>query len=363
MKVLQVFRLSEGGVDHYVSVLLAELQARGWSVDVACSPGSLADELRSQGVTVFSVPLSRKVSPLRDLVATLKLLKIIRREKYSLVHVHSAKAGVVGRVAAFVGRTPVVHTPNAWSFLASESKLVRQAHVAIEWVLALVSSRIICVSSEELELGRRLVRAGRKLRLVPNGIAPPPPTVRSPSNKEYLLLGTLTRLTRQKGLDYLIRAAEAVCAERVGVRFSVAGDGPDFERLKAQAERRGLLRDRFEFVGFREPWGYLEEIDVFVLPSLWEGMPFALLEAMGRGLPVVATDVGGVRDLIPDETYGMVVPPADSDALRKALLRYVDAPQIRESTGASARRRVLNEFNQERMTKRTLDVYSEVLRG
>jgi glycosyltransferase involved in cell wall biosynthesis len=114
-------------------------------------------------------------------------------------------------------------------------------------------------------------------------------------------------------------------------------------------------------VGLQDPWRYLEQIDVFVLPSLWEGMPFALLEAMGFGLPCVATDVGGVRDVIPDETFGIVVPPADPGALRDAILRYVDFPHLRETVGAAARRRIVTEFSRERMVERTLGVYSEVL--
>ncbi len=110
-----------------------------------------------------------------------------------------------------------------------------------------------------------------------------------------------------------------------------------------------------------EPWEHLSSLDIFVLPSLWEGMPFVLLEAMGAGLPVVATDVGGVRDLIPEKTFGSVVPPADVSLLKAAILRYVDQPELRRSVGAAARRRILREFGRERMVERNLDVYAEAL--
>ena len=175
-------------------------------------------------------------------------------------------------------------------------------------------------------------------------------------------VGSVSRLTRQKGVGYLIEAAEKVCEERGDVRFSVAGGGPDHEALEAEIERSGL-RDKFELVGpVGKPLEYLASLDLFVLASLWEGMPFVVLEAMGCELPVVATDVGGVRDLIPEETYGTVVPPADAHALKEAILRYVDSPILRKNTGIAARRRVLEEFSEERMVEGVLDVYSEAIR-
>lgn len=360
MKILQVCQPTDGGVAHYVRVLAEGLRAQGISVDVACSPGALAGGLRESGVKVFTLPLVRPFSPRRDLSSTLSLWKIIREGGYSLVHTHSAKAGAVGRIAARAARTPVVHTPNAWSFLVSQSELERRIYVVVERFLALLSSRIICVSTEELELGRRCVGATGKLRLSPNGVAVRP-RAKSRKKGEGLMVGSVSRLARQKGVRYLIEAAEGVCAEREDVRFSVAGDGPDMELLRTEIERRGL-QGRFDLVGVvEEPWDYLASLDVFVLPSLWEGMPFTVLEALASGLPVVATDVGGVRDLIPDETYGVVVPPADARTLKNAILRYAGSPRLREDTRAAAQRRVLREFSQERMVEGVLNVYAEVV--
>jgi glycosyltransferase involved in cell wall biosynthesis len=361
VKVLQVCQPADGGVAHHVRLLARGLKARGVTVDVACSSGELAEGLRESGIRVLTLPLVRPISPRRDLYSTISLWKKIREGKYSLVHTHSAKAGAVGRVAARVSRTPVVHTPHAWSFLVSQGGLNRSIYTLVERFLASLSTRIICVSTRELELGLRSVGAADKLRLSPNGIALQPRG--DDRNKgEGLSVGSLSRLTRQKGLGYLIEAAEGVCAERNDVRFSVAGDGPDLEALEDEIARRKLT-DRFELVGaVEEPWEYLSTLDVFVLSSLWEGMPFAVLEAMGCGLPVVATDVGGMRDMMPDETYGTVVSPADTRALKEAILRYVDSPLLRQSTGAAARRRVLEEFSEERMIEGVLNLYSEVAR-
>lgn len=301
------------------------------------------------------------MSPRDDLLATLKLWRLVRGGRYSVIHTHSAKGGVVGRVAAFAARTPTLYTPHAWSFLVSKTPFQSRFYRAVEQVLALVSSRIVCVSTEELELGlHSLKRSEKILRLVPNGITPPP-TVRERSRAGEVVVGTVARLARQKGIDYLIEAAAEVCAKHGDVRFVVAGDGPDAQALRDQVASQGL-EGRFEFVGpVEEPWEVLGRMDVFVLPSRWEGMPYTLLEAMGSGLPVVATDVGGVRDLIVDDRHGTVVAPADPGALAEAISRYVSSPSLRATVGELARTRVLEEFSQERMLERTLAVYSEAL--
>lgn len=361
VKILQVCQPTDGGVAHHVRLLAEGLKVRGISVDVACSPGDLANGLRESGITVLTLPLVRPISPRKDLSSALSLWEAIREGGYSLVHTHSAKAGAVGRIAAWASRTPVVYTPHAWSFLVAEGELNRSIYIVVERFLALLSARIICVSTKEIELGRRSVGASSKLRLSPNGMVVRPCGANRNGGEE-LSVGSVARLTRQKGIGYLIEAAEGVCEERGDVRFSVAGDGPDLGALEAEVERRNL-RDRFELVGaVEDPWDYLASLDVFVLPSLWEGMPFAVLEAMGCGLPVVATDVGGIRDVIPDEAYGTVVAPADVQALKRAILRYADSLPLREDTGAAARRRVLEEFSEERMVEGVLDVYSEVIR-
>ncbi len=362
MKILEVCQPADGGVAHQVEILSKELAVRGVPVGVACSPGPLADELRRTGMEVFTLPLVRPVSPRNDFAAAYALWGIIRKGGYSLVHAHSAKAGAVGRLAARLARVPAAYTPHAWSFLAAEGGFERVVYAAVERLLAPFTRRIICVSTGEMELGRQVARANPgKLRLVPNGIAAPPP-IRARDEGE-VVVGSVCRLTRQKGVAYLVRAAEAVRRERgSSVRFSAAGGGPDLERLEAEIGGRGL-KGAFELVGVvEEPWDYLSSLDVFVLPSLWEGMPFVLLEAMGAGLPVVATDVGGVRDVIPDDAFGTVVPPADADALKAAILRYVDNPKLRSSVGTAARERILHEFSRKQMIEGNLGVYAEVLR-
>lgn len=182
------------------------------------------------------------------------------------------------------------------------------------------------------------------------------------------MIGTVARLSKQKGIGFLVEAAELVLRElgahgptATTVRFVVAGDGPLREGLEEDVGRRGISAS-FDFVGaVPGPWEFLKGLDLFVLPSLYEGDAFALKEAMGAGLPVVATDVGGVRDAVPGETFGRVVPPGDPRALAEAIVWFVAQPRRREDCGRNARGLVEERFSVERMVDETESRYLEAV--
>ena len=365
MKVLEVCQPTVEGVALHVEVLASRLPELGVEVTVACPPGPLADHLVARGVPWMPVEMGREVDPAEDLRAVRRLVRRLLGARragagFDLVHAHSAKAGAVARVAAALARVPAVYTPHAWSFLAASGPVDGAVYRSTEMLLTRVSRRIICVSRAEQRLGRQ-VGAQRRCTVIPNGVTAPPAPLGRAGQGSDVVVGTVGRLAPQKGIDLLLDVAAAVCAERPAVRFRIAGDGPSGEALRTEVERRGL--DRYvRFDGLVDgPWGVLDEIDVFALPSRWEGMPFTLLEAMSCGLPVVSFDVGGVRDLIVDAEHGAVVPAGDVDAFAEAILRYADAPAERRRVGGAARERVLSGFTLDRMVARTHAVYAEVL--
>jgi glycosyltransferase involved in cell wall biosynthesis len=365
VRVLEVCQPTVEGVAVHVEFLASTLPGRGVEVTVACPPGPLADHVRARGVPWIPVPMHREVRPREDLEAIRRLVRMIRDARragagFDLVHAHSAKAGAVARIAALVARVPAVYTPHAWSFLAARGRLERTVYRQVERLLTFACRRIICVSSAERELGR-LVGAEHKCTVVPNGVEAPEVPIGGSGQDGRVVVGTVGRLAPQKGIDLLLQAAELVRRERPGTSFRIAGDGPLAEEIHEEARRRGL-GDDVRFDGLVDgPWGVLAELDVFVLPSRWEGMPFSLLEAMSCGLPVVSFDVGGVTDLILDETHGAVVAPGDVRGFADAILRYVDSPDMRRRVGAAARSRVLEEFTLEHMIERTHEVYREAL--
>lgn len=363
MRVLQVCQPTVEGVAVHVEMLATELPHRGVEVAVACPPGPLADHLLEQGVPWIAVPMVRHVDPAGDLRAVRSIVRTLRRAEHAgrgfdLVHAHSAKAGAVARLASAIARVPAVYTPHAWSFLAAGSRIERLVYRVVEIGLTFVTRRIVCVSEGERELGRQ-VGAWSKCTVIPNGIDPPAEALddRRPQGDGSVVVGTVGRLAPQKGIDLLLEAAALVGARRPDVRFRIAGDGPTAQDLRERTRELGI-DDRVRFDGLVDgPWEVLRELDVFVLPSRWEGMPFTLLEAMSGGLPVVSFDVGGVRDLIIDERHGTVVEPGDVTGFAEAITRYVDDRGERLRVGRGARERVLQQFTFDRMVERNHELY------
>jgi glycosyltransferase involved in cell wall biosynthesis len=179
---------------------------------------------------------------------------------------------------------------------------------------------------------------------------------------ECTVITTVGRLDTQKGLPYLLEAAELVTRGHPEVRFLVVGEGPRRGDLVRHRDRLGLT-ERVWFLGFRtDVPQILADSDVFVLPSLWEGLPIALLEAMAAGLPVVATDVPGVTEVVTDGETGLVVPGKDVGALAGALSRLLDDPDLRLGLARAGRRKVEEEFGWEKVVATTMSLYERLLR-
>ena len=227
------------------------------------------------------------------------------------------------------------------------------------------ADRVISVSEHDRQSG---VEAGLlppdRTASIPNGIAVGPAaqgsrlTQRSADAAEVLIVG---RLVPQKGIPVLLEAARTVLRSHPRARFTLAGDGPLRLELEAQAKRLGISQ-QVRFLGtVRDTPELLARCDLFVLPSLWEGMPLSLLEAMAAGRPAVATAVSGSAELILDEETGLLVPPGDAAALAAAMARLLEDPATAEAMGTRARDRVRREFSLERMVESTHTLYCNLL--
>ena len=332
-----------GGAQSYVADLVTAL-ARDFDVTVAAhGRGPLARRVRSAGATF--VPLRfvrRRLSPL-DLLGLVEVWLLCLRVRPDIVHANSSKAGAVGRVAALLaGVRHRVFTTHGWAFAAAEGPEAR-IYALVERCLRPITSAVICVSERERRRGvdahactpaRAVVipNAVDVTRFGPhvgNGVGGP------------VELVSVGRLAPPKDFPTLIDAVAAL--PRGSVRLHVLGDGPQREELVERVARHGL-EDWVAFEGTRDDVAPdLARADVFVLASRSEGMPMSVLEAMAAGLPVVASDVGGICELVDDET-GMTVPPADTTALAEALARLVVDGELRRRLGAAGRSRAARRF-------------------
>ncbi|MGW1746585.1 glycosyltransferase [Streptomyces sp. NPDC002092] len=354
--ILHVTQPVEGGVARVVADLVAAQLAAGLRVTVACPEGgTLTGALRAPGCTVLRWDATR--SPGHRLPGEVRrLARILREVRPHLVHAHSAKAGLAARLAVR-GSLPTVFQPHAWSFEAAEGIVAR---LALGWERsgARWATRIVCVSEAERRTGERC-GISAPWRVVPNGVD----TLRFRPDGDVSRFGPgplvvcVGRLCRQKGQDVLLQAWPEVERQVAGARLALVGAGPDADRLRSGAPASVVFAGAAPDAA---PW--YRAADVVVLPSRWEGMALAPLEAMACARPVVVTDVDGARESLPPEQLPYcLVPPEDPGALARTLTALLRDEPLRAALGAQGRRHVLAAHDLRQTADAVTDVYRELL--
>ncbi|QEV19282.1 glycosyltransferase [Streptomyces alboniger] len=365
-RILHVSQPVDGGVARVVTDLAVAQAAAGMDVHVACpGEGPLPRALAAADGGVRGHPWAASRSPgprLRVEVAELR--RVVDAVGPTLVHAHSAKAGLAARIA-LRGRIPTVFQPHAWSFEAVGGSTALLARLwerrAARW-----TDRIVCVSEAERARGRRAGITG-SYTVVHNGVDVDHFSPRAPREaRDRLLPGPFARaplvvcvgrLCRQKGQDVLLRAWASVTARVPGARLVLVGDGPDAARLREGADASVTFAGA---AGDAADW--YRAADVVVLPSRWEGMALAPLEAMACARPVVVTDVDGARESLPraGRAHGLV-PPEDPAALARALVALLRDGDLRDALGRRGRRHVLDHHDARRAADAIDVVYRELL--
>lgn len=359
-RVLLLTTLAEtGGAQTYTASLVELLLGRFDVVVAAHGPGPLRDATVRAGVRFRPLSQVRRAIGPRDVLGLLELVVIMRRDRPDIVHANSSKAGVLGRLAAFLAGVPIrIFTVHGWAFEASSGAKA----TLYRWADRLVSpltTVTICVAESERAAGlaARTCRAATTV-VIPNAadIAEATP-VCADSNRVRLV--SVGRLQSPKDFVTLVRAL----ARLDGRTFSavIVGDGPHRAQVDAEVRTLGLA-DVVELAGERHDVPrLLAAADVFVLASRSEGAPLSILEAMHSGLPVVASRVGGVPDLVAEGTTGLLVAPGDPAALADALRRMIDDRDLRHRLGAAGRERATTLFDTASWRRSHLDVYRREL--
>ncbi|MEU9336751.1 glycosyltransferase [Streptomyces sp. NPDC048290] len=359
-RVLHLTQPVDGGVARVVADLTRAQLAAGWAVTVACPEGALAQEARALGAG--SRPWHAARAPGRSLPGEVRAaVRVIEDVRPDLVHAHSAKAGLAGRLAVR-GRVPTVFQPHAWSFEAVGGAT---AALALRWERfgARWADRTVCVSAAERDTGAA-AGIGARWSVVPNGVDTarfrPAPVDRAALLPDVApgapLVVCVGRLCPQKGQDVLLTAWRSVRDRVPGARLVLVGDGPDRERLEA-------LDGGALFTGpVADPVPWYRAADLVVLPSRWEGMALAPLEAMACGRPVVVSEVDGAREALPPAlaAHGLV-PPGDPAALARALTALLLDGELRAELGARGRAHVRSAHDVRHMTEAVAQVYGDVL--
>jgi glycosyltransferase involved in cell wall biosynthesis len=381
LRVLRVIgRLNMGGPAHQAALLSGRRfhpdRHETLLVHGTLAPGeaSLADLAEAEGATMrFVSEMRQPVSPLRDSQALLKLIRVARDFKPDIVHTHTAKAGFLGRQAALAvrPRPAIVHTYHGHVLEGYFGAAKARLYLELERALARVSDRLLGVSQATVDdLVRLGVAPAEKFSVLPLGLdldplARPDESLRAASRDELrvgaeeILLAFVGRIVPIKRLDLLLPALAQARESEPRLRLAVVGDGDERPRLERQAAELGIAGDVL-FLGYRrELRPIFAAADIAVLSSDNEGTPVSLIEAAAAGLPAVATDVGGVREVVTGDT-GIVVPRGDVAALAGAIVEMAADAQRRQTCGLAARRRALDRYGADRLLGDVDALYREL---
>ncbi len=366
-----ITKLELGGAQKVALYLAENFSREKYNVHLITGEGGylVAEAKNIKNINiVFMKELKHSISPFSDLRALSLLKKYFKENKIDIVHTHSSKAGFLGRLAAASAKVPlVVHTIHGFSFHEYQNPVIHVLYVLLERIAAAKTGKLVAVGDDVIEYGLKkkvgrkekyvLIRAGVDISLFE----------KAKSNKKQYLeryglnpktytAGTVANLKKQKNPLAFIEIAKEVIKVDPNIQFVFAGEGP----LRKQVEKKIVeygIENKVKFVGWvSEPEEFVKSIDVFLLTSLWEGLPCTLAQAAAAGKPCVATNIGGNREILKDLETGALYDPFDyRQAAEKIILfKNMDRP---EEKYPEETRKILAEFDLKYMLKKHEELY------
>lgn len=358
---------------------LQRIRDEGYEVYSVSADGPDVAEVEAQGIPHFSVPMTRRFTPLADLRALLALVRLMRRERFDVVHTHTPKAGLLGQLAARLSGVPVVvNTLHGFYFHDDMKPLPRRFYIWMERIAAQCSDSILSQNQEDIATAiAEGIASPKLLTWLGNGI-----DVRKFDRRRLSedtlgalrkdiglragapVVGFVGRLVAEKGILDLLAAAKTVCREIPGAQFLIIGpydeEKPDALRPDV-AERYGIAAN-CHFLGMRHDMPELYALmDVLVLPSYREGFPRAPMEASAMGVPAVVTDIRGCREAVEHGENGLLFPVGDVNALARALVELLRDEEGRKQMGAAGRKIAEERFDEQKVFDRVLREYERLL--
>jgi len=376
VKILHIHTLPViSGSGIHALITMQELKNKGYDVEFACAPGgALVDEVIKSNITFRPIRhFVQEINIFSDVMALSELVLLMRGQRYDIVHTHNSKAGFIGRLAAKISGVPIIiHTIHGFAFHEYERPPRRILFVFLERVAARFADKLITVSTPLKDWGLKLkIGEEKQYAVIPDGIEMERFEVKTDSQKQRqelgigpddLVVGMVAKLWEGKGHCTLIDAAPQIIQEVPNVKFIFVGDGYLRQDLEKLALAKGM-NDYIIFAGFRNDIPEITGIfDIAILASFFEGLGRVLLEAMVLRKPVVATNVGGIPEVVQDGLNGFLVPPGDSQALAKAIIRLLKDKELRQKMGEEARKKIDERFSAEKMVDEIEKVYNELLK-
>ncbi len=334
--------------------------------------GDLAEEMTKRGVDIIVIPeMAREINPLKDFVTLMKLISILKKYRYDIVHTHGSKAGVIGRIAAAIARTPVIlYTVHGWGLKAG-TLATRILFRFIERAVSHLTTRILFQTQSDMDEAHvHKIGSREQYVLIGNGIEMEAFTR---YNKEHSVtvrrelgitnkkvVGTVGRVFEQKNPIGFIKIASQVLKKRQDVIFIFIGGGELLHSVRDKVQQEGLSKNIL-FIGPRDDVAeVMTHFDVFILPSLWEGMPRSVLEAMALAKPVVVHDIGGIHEIVKDKDNGFIIPVNQHGEFADRVLYLLRNENMCMSIGRQARK-TAERYDFKEVIKKTESIYAELM--
>jgi len=356
-----------GGGQIHVAQLMERINHSQFLPFLACNPlGTFYPHYQQLAEKCLPISVNRGFSLfsiVRNVMSVLRIMRFIRQERIDIVHTHGGIAGLWGRLAAMLCNTVVFHTLHGIHYLHYRNPAAKLAFQVLERMLSSGTDRLICVSESDRLVGlKRHLFSDSQSVVIYNGIKkskPKPAKVREEfgMSKKCRVIVHVARLHYQKGQDVLLRAFQLVVRSIPDARLVIVGDGPLKSELMSLTRTLGLELFVY-FAGMRpDSCEIAAACELFVLPSLWEGLPLAALEAMMSSLPIVATNVDGISELIHHKKEGLLVPTKNVELLAEAMIGLLRDRMLAKKLGKEARKSVVSRFGLDRMVSQTENLY------
>jgi glycosyltransferase involved in cell wall biosynthesis len=380
VRVLHIItRLVKGGAQENTLLTVLGLKAKGYQVVLASGPtlgpeGEIESKARAQGVDLIIIPeLIREINLFKDIICTFKLYNLIRKEHFDIVHTHTSKAGIIGRLAAWLAGVPIIiHTPHGHIFHSYFGPVRTGLFRILEVIFAGFCDKIITLTDsckdEHVQLG---IAAQEKFITISSGVETDrfltcPFDLNRAKNKlgipfERKVIGTVCRLEPIKGINFFLDSLPRVLKVIPECHYLIVGDGSQRKELEERVKRQGL-QGRVTFTGIRDDIpALIGSMDLVVLASLNEGMGRVLVEAGLMGKAVVATRVSGIPELVEAGRTGILVEPASAEALAGGIIELLSNPDQARLMGKNAKEKMLKDFSAEGMVDKIDCLYKEFL--
>jgi len=383
IKILEIANV-DFVVEKFLTPLVDKFSIEGFEAHIVCSDGKRVGKLINKGYNIKTITISRRVFKLSNFVSLIKIYKLIKKEKYNIVHVHTPIACVLGRIAAKIAGVPlIIYTAHGFYFHDGMEKWKKDLLIGIEKIMSNIFTDLIFTVSKEDEkiaIDKKII-AKNKIFYICNGVDTNKFNINNIStdllekrrelgiDSKAKIICFIGRIVREKGIIDLMYAFKDVLSELPKTILLIIGDNRANERdLKTKDEVISLidkydLKEKVIFTGYRNDIvDLLATSDVFVLPSYREGMPITIIEAMAMGKAVVATNIRGCREEVINNKTGLLVPVGKPRELANALLKILKDEKLAFNMGQNGRKRVEAKFNEEIVLEKQINKIREWIR-